>query len=250
MTLASGTRLGPYELVEPLGSGGMGEVFRAHDPRLGRDVAIKVIRTTGKTDPSRLRRFEEEARAVASLSHPNVLTVFDAGSHDGAPYVAFELLEGETLRARLGRGRLRPRRALEIVTEVCRGLEAAHGRGLVHRDLKPENLFLTTDGRVRILDFGLAKLTQGEAPAGLAGTGPSESDTQTAPGVILGTLGYLSPEQARCSSRPGPPGSRGWWAVSPRCGTPRWCRCPSRPRPPVPSASARRCGRGRRACAS
>jgi serine/threonine protein kinase len=140
MTLAAGTRLGPYEILDQVGSGGMGEVYRARDPRLGRDVAVKVISTDGPPSTERLRRFEDEARAVASLSHPNVLTVFDVGARDGMPYVVFELLEGETLRERLRRGALPLRAAVETAVQACRGLQAAHGRGILHRDLKPENL--------------------------------------------------------------------------------------------------------------
>ena len=207
--IRAGHKLGPYEVLSPLGAGGMGEVYRAADPRLGRDVAVKVVRSTGAPDPGRLERFEREARAVAALSHPNVLTVHDVGHDDGHPYVVFELLEGETLRDRLERGPLPMRRAIEVAVEVCRGLEAAHGRDLVHRDLKPENVFLTTEGRVKILDFGLAKLRKGEGIGELAGDERVEpgregggiasppDDTRTADGVILGTLGYLSPEQAR-----------------------------------------------------
>jgi WD40 repeat protein len=191
MPLTAGARLGPYEILGLVGSGGMGTVYRARDPRLGRDVAVKVIATDGPPSAKRLRRFEDEARAVASLSHPNVLTVFDVGERGGEPYVVFELLEGETLRERLRFGALPLRLAIEIGVQVCRGLQAAHVRGILHRDLKPENVFLTTDGFVKILDFGLAKLTRGE---GAAGEGER---TQTAAGVVMGTVGYLSPEQAR-----------------------------------------------------
>jgi Tol biopolymer transport system component len=176
----------------------MGEVYRARDPRLGREVAIKVVLGAETPGAARLRRFEDEARAVAALSHPNVLTVHDVGAHEGRPFLVLELLEGETLRERLERGPLPASRAGEVASEVCRGLEAAHARGLVHRDLKPENIFLTGDGRVKILDFGVAKLTRGEADSGLPGPAPpDEKDTRTAPGTILGTIGYLSPEQAR-----------------------------------------------------
>ena len=162
MTL-SGTRLGPYEVRERLGAGGMGEVCRAYDPWLGRDVALKVILTEGEPSAERLKRFEDEARAVARLTHPNVLSVFNVGACDGRPYVAFELLEGETLRQRLRTGPLPLRPAVESAVQVCRGLQAVHARGILHRDLKPENLFLTSDGFVKILDFGLAKLTRGDA---------------------------------------------------------------------------------------
>lgn len=189
MPLAAGVRLGPYEVGDLLGAGGMAEVYRAHDPRLGRDVAVKIVLTDGVPAPDRLRRFEDEARAVAALSHPNVLTVFDVGSCEGRPYLVLELLEGETLRRRLERGPLPLRSAVELAIEVCRGLEAAHARSVVHCDLKPENLFLTADGRVKILDFGIARLTRPN--------GRDPADTDTKPGLLMGTVGYVSPEQAR-----------------------------------------------------
>jgi eukaryotic-like serine/threonine-protein kinase len=192
MSLPVETHLGPYEVLGLIGAGGMGEVYRARDPRLGREVAIKVVLTKGSPSADRLRRFEDEARAAAALSHPNILTVFDIGMHDGQPYLVMELLQGETLRRRIERGALPAGKAVELGIQVCAGLEAAHARGLVHRDLKPENLFLTEDGRVKVLDFGLAKLTRGEgAPF------EGQARTATVPGVILGTVGYLSPEQAR-----------------------------------------------------
>ncbi len=191
MSLATGDRLGPYEILGLVGAGGMGDVYRACDPRLGRDVAIKVITADAAPSAERLRRFEDEARAVASLSHPNVLAVFDVGTRGAEPYVVFELLEGESLRQRLRGGPLPLRSAVETGVQVCRGLQAAHGRGILHRDLKPENLFLTSDGFVKILDFGLAKLTRGE------GAEAGAERTQTAAGVVMGTPGYLSPEQAR-----------------------------------------------------
>jgi Tol biopolymer transport system component len=193
MRLSPGTRLGPYEVVAPLGAGGMGEVYRARDPRLSRDVAVKVVVSGAEGDPERLRRFEDEARAAGALNHPNVLAVFDTGRHEGSPYVVFELLEGETLRQRLNRGPLPWRKVAEIGGQVCQGLAAAHGRGIVHRDLKPENLFLTRDGLVKILDFGLAKLT--ERPDGFGAEDVTLSATD--PGARLGTLVYMSPEQVR-----------------------------------------------------
>ncbi len=196
MSLASGTRLGPYEVVAPLGSGGMGEVYRGRDTRLGRDVAIKVLPITFTADPERLRRFEQEARAASALNHPNILTVFDIGTDAGAPFVVTELLEGETLRDRIGGVGLPPRKAIEYAVPLAQGLAAAHERGIVHRDLKPENVFVTNDGRVKILDFGLAKLTEAQsAIAGLT-TAPT-IHPDTAPGVVLGTVGYMSPEQVR-----------------------------------------------------
>jgi serine/threonine protein kinase len=156
MPLVPGVRLGHYEVVGPLGAGGMGEVYRARDTRLGREVAVKVLPSVVAKDAGRLARFEQEARAVAALSHPNILAIHDFGSEEGTSYAVMELLEGETLRERLAAGVLTPRKAVEIAVQVAHGLAAAHERGIVHRDLKPENLFLTRDGRVKILDFGLA----------------------------------------------------------------------------------------------
>src|SRR5947209_7867164 len=160
MTIASGTHLGPYEIVGPIGAGGMGEVYRARDTRLGRDVAVKVLPHTFSADVDRLRRFEQEACAAGALNHPNILSIYDVGTHDGAPYVVSELLEGETLRDRLHGASLPPRKATDYALQLARGLSAAHEKGIVHRDLKPENIFITNDGRVKILDFGLAKLTE------------------------------------------------------------------------------------------
>jgi Tol biopolymer transport system component len=195
VTLLVGSKLGPYEIVAPLGAGGMGEVYRAKDSRLGRDVAVKVLPASFSNDPDRLRRFEQEARAAGILNHPNITAVYDVGTVDGAPYVVTELLEGETLRSRLAGGPLAPRRAIEYSIQIVHGLAAAHEKGIVHRDLKPENLFVTKDGRVKILDFGLAKLTQPEK-AGPQTSLPTET-AGTEPGVVLGTLGYMSPEQVR-----------------------------------------------------
>lgn len=182
MTLAANTRIGPYEIVDAIRAGGMGEVYRARDTRLARDVAIKVIRAGLPSDPERLQRFEQEARAVAALNHPNILVVHDIGTHAGAPYIVTELLEGQTLRDLLMTSPPGVRTAIEYAVQVARGLAAAHEKGIVHRDLKPENVFATHDGRIKILDFGLAKLTQLEAaadsscprppPSGLAGSPP------------------------------------------------------------------------------
>jgi serine/threonine protein kinase len=195
MTLRAGTRLGPYEVLEPLGSGGMGEVYRARDPRLGRDVAVKLVTTDGAPSPDRLRRFETEARSAASLSHPNVVTVFDVGTHDGHPYLVLELLEGQTLRETLRREPTPLRDAVRWALECARGLGAAHERGIVHRDLKPENVFLTRDGRVKVLDFGLARLHE---PLVAEGERERPTETkQTRPGPVLGTVGYMAPEQVR-----------------------------------------------------
>jgi TolB-like protein len=190
--LVPGTRVGPYEILSPLGAGGMGEVYRARDARLGRDVAVKVLPEELARDPDRLRRFEQEARAAGALNHPNVLVVYDTGTHAGASYLVLELLEGETLRERLRDGPLPLPKAVDHGVQIARGLAAAHDRGIVHRDLKPENLFVTRDGQVKILDFGLAKLAP-PAAGGLA----SEAPTRTSPGIVLGTAGYMAPEQVR-----------------------------------------------------
>ena len=238
MPLVQGTKLGPYEIVSPLGAGGMGEVYRAHDSRLGREVAIKVLPASFSSDPERLKRFEQEARAASALNHSNILTIFDIGSHQGSPYLVMELLEGETLRDRLTnpaarKSKSRPpshptppsgasvsaerssahasgsddspgssqagvtlpaRRITDYGVQIANGLAAAHEKGIVHRDLKPENIFLTRDGHVKILDFGLAKLT------GPDGSGQAEGETvslATDPNVVMGTVGYMSPEQVR-----------------------------------------------------
>ncbi len=160
MSITPGTRLGPYEVLSPLGAGGMGEVYRARDARLKRDVAVKVLPASLSSDADRLRRFELEAETAGRLNHPNILAIYDIGMHEGFPYVVSELLEGETLRDRLSAGALTVRRAIEYARAIATGLAAAHEKGIVHRDLKPENVFVTADGRVKILDFGLAKLTQ------------------------------------------------------------------------------------------
>jgi len=193
MTLAAGTRLGPYEILGPIGAGGMGEVYRARDARLGRDVAVKVLRGEPGHTPVQLRRFEQEARLAGSLNHPNVLTLYDVGSHEGAPYLVAELLEGRSLREALAPGPLPLRKAVEYAQQVARGLAAAHERGIVHRDLKPANLFLTKDGRIKILDFGVAKLTHAQPLV----EEPSKATTETAEGLVVGTAGYMSPEQVR-----------------------------------------------------
>jgi serine/threonine protein kinase len=196
MVLTSGTRLGPYEIESPLGAGGMGEVYRARDPRLGREVAIKILPSGSAPDPERLRRFEQEARATAALNHPNILAVFDIGSQDNSPYIVSELLEGETLRTRLISGPLPVRKTVDYALQVARGLAAAHEHGIFHRDLKPENIFITRDGHVKILDFGLAKLTMPE-PDAAGMSAQATLDSVTGRGVLLGTLGYMSPEQCR-----------------------------------------------------
>jgi Tol biopolymer transport system component len=193
MVLTSGTKLGPYELSDTIGAGGMGEVYRARDPRLNRDVAVKILPSSFSSDRERLHRFEQEARAAASLNHPNILAVYDIGTQDGAPYIVSELLEGESVRERLRSGPLSLRKAIDCALQIARGLAAAHDKGIVHRDLKPDNIFITRDGRVKLLDFGLAKLTQA-APT----LGDSETRTiQSEVGTVLGTMGYISPEQVR-----------------------------------------------------
>jgi Tol biopolymer transport system component len=197
MPLAVATQLGPYEILAPLGAGGMGEVYRARDGRLGREVAVKVLPEIFACSPDRLARFEREARATGALSHPNILGVHDVGRQDGRPYVVFELLDGTTLRARLQQGdRLPVRKCLEIGAQLARGLDAAHTRGIVHRDLKPDNVFLTVDGVVKILDFGLAKLQEeGDGRAGSSVSTQAEERWRTAEGSLLGTTAYMSPEQ-------------------------------------------------------
>jgi serine/threonine protein kinase/dipeptidyl aminopeptidase/acylaminoacyl peptidase len=189
------TRLGPYEITAFLGAGGMGEVYRARDTRLNRRVAIKVLPQVLANDRDRLRRFEQEARAIAALNHPNILALYDIGLQDGTPYVVSELLEGSTLRQQLAKGALSIRKAIEFAVQVARGLSAAHAEGVVHRDLKPENIFVTKDGRAKILDFGLAKsLSQSGA------LGNTTISSETEPGIVLGAAGYMSPEQVRGES--------------------------------------------------
>jgi serine/threonine protein kinase len=196
MGLAAGTRLGPYEIGAPLGAGGMGEVYRARDTRLGRDVAIKILPEAFARDTERLRRFEIEARTIATLNHPNILSIHDVGTQDGTPYLVSELLEGHSLRQEFGGGALPLRRAVEYGTQIAQGLAAAHDKGIIHRDLKPENVFVTPDGRVKILDFGLAKLAKLEAAAD-EGSTLEVAARETSPGMVLGTVGYMSPEQVK-----------------------------------------------------
>jgi serine/threonine-protein kinase len=192
--LEASTRLGPYEIVAPLGAGGMGEVYRARDTRLGREVAIKVLPEAFASSPDRQARFEREARAVAALSHPNILAIHDYGTQDGVTFAVMELLEGETLRSRSAKGPLPWREAVEIGAAIADGLAAAHAKGIIHRDLKPENLFLTADGRVKILDFGLARI---DPPPGSEVETDPYLPAATSPGVVMGTAGYMSPEQVR-----------------------------------------------------
>ena len=194
MALISGTKLGPYEIQSPLGAGGMGEVYRARDTRLGRDVAVKILPESFAQDADRLRRFEQEARTVAALNHPNILALFDIGQHGGAPFLVSELLEGESLRDVIERGVLPQRKAIDYGVQIAHGLAAAHDKGIVHRDMKPENVFIMKDGRIKILDFGLAKLAQT--------TGPKSDDvtltsSHSVAGIVMGTASYMAPEQVR-----------------------------------------------------
>jgi serine/threonine protein kinase/Tol biopolymer transport system component len=193
MALTSGTRLGPYEIVSQLGQGGMGIVFRARDTKLEREVAVKVLPRNLAEDPDALGRFEREAKAVAALSHPNILAIHDFGREEGTVYAAMELLEGETLRQRLQEGALPPRKAVEIALEIAAGLAAAHDRGIVHRDLKPENVFLLASGQVKVLDFGLARMD----PVAPEGADVATMSLSTEPGRVMGTVGYMAPEQVR-----------------------------------------------------
>jgi hypothetical protein len=191
MTVEIGKRLGPYEILAPLGAGGMGEVYKAHDSRLGRDVAIKVLPAQFADDPEALARFEREARAVAALNHPNILALHDIGSENGIAHAVMELLEGETLRKRLASGPPSPRKAIEWATQIALGLAAAHDRGIVHRDLKPDNVFVTRDGHIKLLDFGLALKPESAWGEG----GDLITQARTEPGVFVGTPAYASPEQ-------------------------------------------------------
>src|ERR1700686_3328185 len=212
MSITSGTKLGPYEILALLGAGGMGEVYRARDTRLGRDVALKILPDSFARDGDRLRRFEQEARAVAALNHPNILAVFDIGTHNqsqlsegqqkeglhnNSPFLVSELLEGESLRAALYGGALPQRKTIEYGVQIAHGLAAAHEKGIVHRDLKPENIFITKDGRVKILDFGLAKLAQKANDTGSEPDGITVTSSHTAAGVVMGTASYMAPEQVR-----------------------------------------------------
>src|SRR5258705_5934817 len=195
MSLSPNTILAHYTILSKIGAGGMGEVYSARDSRLDRQVAIKLLPSEVSSDSDRLKRFEQEARATSALNHPNILTVYDIGAHNGSPYIVAELLEGEELRDRLNQGQIPLRKAVDYAQQIVSGLAAAHEKGIVHRDLKPENLFITRDERVKILDFGLAKLSD---PAGSSNPDISEDATRkelTNPGVVMGTVGYMSPEQ-------------------------------------------------------
>src|SRR5580700_11085740 len=191
----TGQLVGHYRVLEKIGAGGMGEVFRARDERLGRDVALKLIRPASSDNPDHRRRFEQEARAAAALNHPNILAIYDVGFEGTVPYIVSELLQGRNLRQRLCEGAIPMRDAADYALQMAQGLTAAHERLIVHRDLKPENLFLTNDGRVKILDFGVAKLTRPEEHDG-SGDAPTVQ-VATEAGVVMGTAGYMSPEQVR-----------------------------------------------------
>src|SRR3989440_2894675 len=193
MALKPGTILGQYEIRSPLGAGGMGEVYRARDTRLDRDVAVKVLPESLTSNPDRLRRFEQEARAAAALNHPNILAVYQMGTQDGVSFLVSELLEGETLRERLKRGPVPFGKTIDYAVQIAHGLAAPHEKGIVHRDLKPENVFLTNHGRVKILDFGLAKITEAKDSSGSEPTVARGTES----GTVMGTVGYMSPEQVR-----------------------------------------------------
>jgi hypothetical protein len=195
MSLSAGNRLGPYEILNSIGAGGMGEVYRARDTRLNRDVAVKVLPQSFAADQDRLRRFSLEAQSSGALNHPNILAIFDIGTHEGMPYLVAELLEGESLRARLKGGKLSVGKVVEYARQAASGLAAAHAKGITHRDIKPENLFITRAGHVKILDFGLAKVKA--APAAAGATEAETETVATSPGVVMGTVAYMSPEQVR-----------------------------------------------------
>ena len=194
MRISIGSRLGPYEILAPLGSGGMGEVYRARDTRLGRDVALKILPEALSSDSGRLRRFEKEAQSASSLNHPHIITVFDIGTDGPTSCMAMELVDGVTLRQLLVDGPLPQKKLLTIASQVAEGLAKAHAAGVVHRDLKPENVMVTKDGFAKILDFGLAKLTQREGESG-EGTQAQTVSGATEPGMVVGTVAYMSPEQ-------------------------------------------------------
>jgi eukaryotic-like serine/threonine-protein kinase len=195
MTLAAGEQLGPYEIISPLGKGGMGEVYRARDMRLRREVALKLLPDAAAHDADSLHRFDRETRAVATLNHPSILAIHDTGSFRAVPYAVTELLEGESLADRLRTGPLHPQKAVEVACQVADGLAAAHEKGIIHRDIKPDNIFLTHEGRAKILDFGIARIEQPARTAGLSDT-ISRSRSSSSQ-FLVGTAGYMSPEQVR-----------------------------------------------------
>src|SRR6266478_2274862 len=194
--ISPNTTIAQYTIVSKIGEGGMGEVWRARDTKLGRDVAIKVLPASLSENTDRLNRFEQEAQAAGALNHPNILVIHHIGIHDGAPYIVSELLEGETLRERMAGTALPQRKAIDYGLQIARGLAAAHEKGIVHRDIKPDNVFVTNDGRIKILDFGLAKLT-GASDATQSQTEVPTRKVNTDPGTVMGTMGYMSPEQLK-----------------------------------------------------
>ncbi len=196
-----GIKLGPYEITEQLGAGGMGEVYLAQDTRLGRKVAIKVLPAEFASDPERLARFEQEARAAAALNHPHIAAVFDVGTEDGTHFMVQEYLEGDTLREPLQKGVLPLKKALGLATEIAEALAAAHAAGIIHRDLKPENIFVTKEGHAKVLDFGLAKLTEVAAAGSPGGATQSPTMMGTVAGQVMGTAGYMAPEQVEGSDK-------------------------------------------------
>ena len=241
-TITPGDRLGPYEIVGPLGAGGMGEVFKARDTRLRRDVALKLLPPSFASDPGRVRRFEQEGRAVGALDHPNVLVVHDVGVHAGLPYLVTELLQGETLRERLRDGGLPARRALEVAIHVARGLSAAHDKGIVHRDLKPENVFVTRDGRAKVLDFGLARMGGAWSSTMKPRPSPQAGSRRRRPACCWARLPTCRP------SRPGvgPPTFAATSSPSGSCSTRCWPGSGRSPAPLSRTPLPRSCGRIRR----
>src|SRR5256884_4951167 len=195
-TISPDTTIAQYTIVSKIGEGGMGEVYRARDTKLGREVAIKVLPASLSENTDRLNRFEQEAQAAGTLNHPNILVIHHIGIHNGAPYIVSELLAGETLRERMAGTALPQRKAIDYALQIARGLAAAHEKGIVHRDIKPDNVFITNDGRVKILDFGLAKLI-GAVDATQAQTDVPTRKVNTDPGTVMGTMGYMSPEQLK-----------------------------------------------------
>jgi eukaryotic-like serine/threonine-protein kinase len=193
MPLSAGEQLGPYEILGPLGKGGMGEVYRARDSRLRRDVALKLLHDASANDETSLRRFQQETHAVAAMNHPSILAIHDTGTHRGVPFAVTELLEGETLAERLDSGPIAPKRAAEVACQIADGLAAAHAKGVIHRDIKPENIFLTRDGRTKILDFGIARIENPGLRPGAVSAGHVSTSSQ----MLVGTAGYVSPEQVR-----------------------------------------------------
>src|SRR5271154_5344710 len=200
MALTSGSRVGTYEILSPLGAGGMGEEYRARDSKLGRDVAVKVLPEAFARDAERMARFQREAKVLASLNHPNIAAIYGFEDSGATHALVMELVEGPTLADRIKAGRISIEETLPIAKQICEALEYAHERGIVHRDLKPANIKVTSDDTVKVLDFGLAKALENEAAAGDIGSSPTMTRMATQAGIILGTAAYMSPEQARGKS--------------------------------------------------